>query len=898
MKLVFFLLLFCFSTAKTQITPAFNFPKIVWQTFETQHFKIVFHQQEPNLAYEVAAIAEAVYDSVCLDLGTFPPRKTTIIVANNQSFSNGLANPVGHYIFLDTQNPARLTSGDKKWLEGLVTHEFTHIVTFHSQNIDPLNLWEYASLLTIPAWFTEGLAQFEGEKWDAHREMLLKNAYSENCLLNYKQLNGFSESGRINSRLLYEEGHSLVRFIAQKFGKKAFKKILQEHKKNPLNFSWTLKRAVGFWEDEIFNLWKKQIKTKLGEQQNFQNVSDFQNLKGFVLGVRQKDKNLACVKIENSAVWLSKLFLNEKEIDVDVEPYFDFDGENLVYSKTYFQKDGTYTNDLYLYEIKTQKKQQITFGKRATDPTFCKNKIVFTGVTENGSEIFELDLQTKNFTQLTFSDTLTVKFSPKTSPNGDFLLFSFVAKNGTRGIGILEFASQKTQVVTNQNQEARDGFWFNNSTIFFHSYETGIPNLKQKNLFTGTENFVTNDFYGVFNSSQANEDSLWVVSYSSPKTAKAFLIPIKKTQATNYKSFDPYEQKTAFETQKPKLQEFKAKPYNSFAEFRTRAVALTFQSSGNAQISALAFDPLIKNYIFGNIGFDGNFDVSYSSRHFEPTLTFTTFRTKNSVAFSDSSKKTIGTSYEKLGEFFVLSKIFTSQKNLRRSYLLWSGFEFSESKNNSEMLSVPEGKNKIFSFGTNFYNFSPTFYGSFRLVHSEPKLSNRLNFTEVNLRTLNYSRLGKSNFFLRLQNLANYRKGEQSFDDLLSDDFYYLAPLVGKKEQSLGKGNFSTTVDFSYSMSGIFDDFVNVEELQIFSPYFYFNRLNASCFYSFGKAFGDFDYKKKNEVKKIKNSPGYLVQTVGCGIGFTYWIFGKAPVSARFLYGKELSKGKGNELFV
>ncbi|MCC7431356.1 hypothetical protein IT568_10970, partial [bacterium] len=41
-----------------------------------------------------------------------------------------------------------------------------------------------------------------------------------------------------------------------------------------------------------------------------------------------------------------------------------------------------------------------------------------------------------------------------------------------------------------------------------------------------------------------------------------------------------------------------------------------------------------------------------------------------------------------------------------------------------------------------------------------------------------------------------------------------------------------------------------------------------------------------------------LVQTVGCGIGFTYWIFGKAPVSARFLYGKELSKGKGNELFV
>ncbi|KAA3596237.1 MAG: hypothetical protein DWQ06_15290 [Calditrichaeota bacterium] len=887
-----------FSISHSQITPNHNFAHLNWQTFETEHFKIVFHDSAETVAWEVADIAESVYDSICTDLGTFPPRKTSIIVSSFEDFSNGLANPVGHYIYLDTANPKRLTAGNEKWLEGLVAHEFTHIVTFHAMNFDPLNLWEYAALLTIPAWFTEGIAQFEGEKWETQRELLLRNSFDKNCLLTRQKMGGFPETGRINSRLVYEQGHSLIRFIVSKFGKKALKEILRQHKLNPINFSWTLKRSIGIWEDDLFDLWKAEIQPKIqAEKENFPKKLKGRRLKenGLILGVRETKKTLAFVKIENQSVWQSKLFANGKEIDLDVEPYFDLskDGNEILYSKFYFAKDGSYTHDIFHYNLKTETKTQITFGQRASDPIFYGKSILFSKSSSGKSEIFELEKERATPYLLTDFPT---KFSPQSL--GRQFIYSFVEKDGSRGI------AKFYEKITEPKEEARDGFWKNDSTIIYVSYETGIPNLKEKNILTGKTKFLTNSFYGIFNPSKsANEDSVWVITYDRPKGSSAYKIPIEETQISSYESFDPYKNKISFEKKISETQKGKTKGYNSFKEFRPRVLAFTSNPEG-FQTSVLAFDPLIKNFIWTNVGLGnafGNFNVAYSSRHFLPTLTLDFFQKRRSVLFKNESKILQEETYDKIGATFVVSKLFNSQQNLRRSWFLWSSLEVSDSKNNEPTLPILEGKNGIGTVGLSFANFDPTFYATFRVKSSLPKLANRVDFTEANLRTLNYFRIGETNFFLRWQNLLNYRFGEQTFDEDLTNGLYYFKPLVGAKESLSGKGTTSTTFDLNYSLTGILNDFTDwtgIGTFQPLHPYFYFNRFNLAGFFSAGKSFGDFTYKPRIDQEPVNNSPNYIQKTVGGGFGFTYWIFGKAPVVTRLLYGKEISKGKGSEFLI
>lgn len=888
--LIFFI---SFSISYSQITPSHNFPHLNWQTFETEHFKIVFHDSAETIALEVADIAESVYDSICTDLGAFPLRKTSVIVSSFEDFSNGLANPVGHYIYLDTANPKRLTAGNEKWLEGLVAHEFTHIVTFHAMNFDPLNLWEYATLLTIPAWFTEGIAQFEGEKWDTQRELLLRNSFRKNCLLTRQQMGGFPESGRINSRLVYEQGHSLVRFIVSKFGKNALKEILRQHKLNPINFSWTLKRSIGLWEDDLFDLWKAEIEPKVQVQnENFPQKLKGRRLNenGLILGVRETKESLAFVKIENQGVWQSKLFARNKEIDLDVEPYFDLneEGKEILYSKFYTSKDGSYTHDIFHFDLETETKTQITFGQRASDPIFFGNSILFSKSSAGKSEIFQL--KNGKISQFTQSNEPT-KFSPQN--HGKQLIYSFVAKDGSRGI------ANSNEKITKPEEEARDGFWKNDSMIIYVSYETGIPNLKEKNILTGKTKFLTNSFYGIFNPSKsANEDSIWVITYDRPKGTSAYKIPIEETQISSYRSTDTYKNKVAFEKKTTETQKGNISDYNSFREFRPRILAFTSNPEG-FQTSVLGFDPLIKNFIWTNVGLAnalGNLDVAYSSRHFSPTLTLDIFQKRRSVTFKLQEEN-----YDKIGADFAVSKLFNSQQNLRRSWFLWANFEFSDSKNNEPTLPILEGKNGIGTLGFSFANFDPTFYTTLRIKSTLPKFPNRIDFTEINLRTLNYFRIGETSFFLRWQNLLNYRFGEQTFDDNLTDGFYYFKPLAGAKESLLGKGTTSTTFDLNYSLTGVLDEFTDwtgIRTFQPLHPYFYFNRFNLAGFFSAGKSFGDFTYKLKDSTQTLKKSPNYIQKTIGGGFGFTYWIFGKAPVVTRVLYGKEVSKGKGSEFLI
>ena len=92
----------------------------------------------------------------------------------------------------------------------------------------------------VPPWFAEGTAQnmYDGvyfDYWDSIRDMILRDRFINDNLLTFNQMNIFGKKG-IGNESIYNQGFSLVKFIAKNYGQNSLKKITQALS-NPLTFS-------------------------------------------------------------------------------------------------------------------------------------------------------------------------------------------------------------------------------------------------------------------------------------------------------------------------------------------------------------------------------------------------------------------------------------------------------------------------------------------------------------------------------------------------------------------------------------------------------------------------------------------------------------------------------------
>ncbi len=184
-----------------------NHPELYWQTIETEHFQIHYHQGTERTANVVARIAEEIYPHITGLYQYQPPQKVHIIIRDTDDFSNGAAYFFDNKIEIWAENLDYVLRGTHNWLRDVVTHEFTHIVSiqkalrfgrkipagwfqvFGYEEVRrpdvvrgfPDVLVSYPiSGVNIPGWFAEGVAQFQSpskryDYRDSHREMILRD---------------------------------------------------------------------------------------------------------------------------------------------------------------------------------------------------------------------------------------------------------------------------------------------------------------------------------------------------------------------------------------------------------------------------------------------------------------------------------------------------------------------------------------------------------------------------------------------------------------------------------------------------------------------------------------------------------------------------------------------------
>ena len=123
---IFLIALYIFTFGLSQVK--YNHPELIWQTFETDHFLIHFYDGTEYSAREGASVAEKIYASVT-DLYEYrPPFKTHIVFTDTDDIANGAAYYYDNKIIIWTLPLDFELRGSHRWLQNVITHEFTHII--------------------------------------------------------------------------------------------------------------------------------------------------------------------------------------------------------------------------------------------------------------------------------------------------------------------------------------------------------------------------------------------------------------------------------------------------------------------------------------------------------------------------------------------------------------------------------------------------------------------------------------------------------------------------------------------------------------------------------------------------------------------------------------------------
>jgi len=482
-----------------------NHPELVWQVVETEHFRIIYYKGIERLAHKAAKIAEEAYLPITSALQVTIPQKTPIVIVDYNYIANGLASPLGNSIIIWTASEIEptfaSTTGGLTYLRAVIAHEFAHIATFYKVSSSPLPTGRLNALARIPTWFLEGIARDLGEEWDAHRDMLLRMAALENTLLSAQRMNaGFTGLGAIGSSLIYEQGHSLVKFIKKEYGEKSIARILELYRQEPLlSFDQAIFVALRVSFQELYDRSRREITVRYGHaaygKRDLEKIaSKITSVPGFAFSPRfspSGDKIAFTSSQDNDYARLNLYVMDAdggklKLLDEDVGSIISWspDGRVVAYSKV-GSYQGSLVSDIYVVDADGGGRRQITFGERAIHPDFSPDgtKIAFVREELGNKDIYVMNADGSSMRRLTHSEDFDQSYTPRWSRDGRRIAYSSFKllgreNEGKRDIFIMDADGGAPVKATSSVGDDRMVSWSpDGELLFYTSDENGIPNL-------------------------------------------------------------------------------------------------------------------------------------------------------------------------------------------------------------------------------------------------------------------------------------------------------------------------------------------------------------------------------------------------------------------------------------
>jgi Tol biopolymer transport system component len=459
----------------------FHHPELKWETIETEHFLVHYHQGTVRTANKVAEIAEEVYPHVTGLYQYEPHDKTEIIIKDTDDYSNGAAYFYDNKVEIWAENLDYILRGTHNWLRDVVTHEYIHIISLEkslkfSRTVPagwfqvfgyeeerrpdvvrgfPDILVSYPiSGITVPVWFAEGVSQFQTpskrfDYRDSHREMILRDRVMTGKLLDYDAMSVFGKNS-IGNESAYNQGFAFVNYLAENYGD-SIVSVMAGRANSPLNlnFKSVIKRSTGKSANEIFLQWHNYLKENYTERLSTISAHIVEGQPFLTEGignlhptVSPNGNKVAYLKTGRSD-YLSRNQLEVQDLKsggktivtgpVSSSITWSPDSRYLAYAKkTDIQPNGSLYDDIYIYDLKAEKEYKITNNMRARNPDWSHqgNKLAFVITADGVNSLMVLELndlrkiENKKFNHTAFYsfDRFSIVEQPPESDKKDWQL--------------------------------------------------------------------------------------------------------------------------------------------------------------------------------------------------------------------------------------------------------------------------------------------------------------------------------------------------------------------------------------------------------------------------------------------------------------------------------------------
>jgi hypothetical protein len=496
-----------------------TYDNFTWRVYKTPHFEIYYYPEFEQHLARAASYLESAYQKVSSTLKHEIGQPIPVILYKTHSefeqtnlgggfIPEGVqafAEPVRGRMVLPIDEPP-----DK--LQGLITHELTHIFEF---DIIPRSLVQR----TVPLWLDEGLSDYMRATWDPLDLMSLRDAAITDQIPKLSRFN-VDYGGVSNPRLIYNMGHAAFEFIEARYGKEGIRQFLYTFRKNIVagGMEDIYQQAFRTKPEEFDEAFDKWLKERFKPFRDKQRPSDYgkdlapdsektsyTQVFGFspspsgeviaaLTGNRAEGElDLILLSAKDGAVIrnLTKGFTDKfEEVSYNDDFVagrtlsFDPQGDTIAF----FARKGK-RRSLYLASaLDGDIRKRIPISQdQAQAPCLLPDgrRALFAALKDGVSDIFMVDLEsgeTKNLTQDAFYDN-----DPQVSSDGKLVVYVRRISGNTKVMLMsLDDPSRKTQLTFGAHGDTAPTFSSDNNLVYFSSTEDDdIPNLRSLDLRTG-----------------------------------------------------------------------------------------------------------------------------------------------------------------------------------------------------------------------------------------------------------------------------------------------------------------------------------------------------------------------------------------------------------------------------
>lgn len=587
MKKIFLFLILFIATAFPQFTE-FH-PELNWYSLKGEHCVVHYHEGAERTARVITKIFDEVWQPIT-SLYEYEPETVHFVIKDLDDYSNGATYFFDNKIEIWASALDFDLRGAHNWLRNVISHEFTHMVQIQAAMkatrrvpaiyLQMLNyederrpdiLYGFPNVIVsyplaginMPAWFAEGTAQymrkeFNYDNWDAHRDMILRSYALDGKMLTWNQM-GVFEKTSLGNESVYNSGFALTQYLSQKYGESKLREVTKAlGKLKNFTIDAAFQDVLGKDGDEIYNEWKtfvtndyKDRTKKISENLVTGSLIDSLGFGNFYAAFSQDGKKIYYISNQSSdyfspsSIYEYNIETKEKkEITSGIRSTFNFiPGTNkIIYAKLSEDNPNWYNvHDLYIYDVAAEDENRLTNNLRANQPAVANDgkSIVFLFQKDGTANLGLVDIDGKNFHQLTFFQNGEQVYNPKFSNDNSFVVFDYSYANG-RDIAKVNTDGSKFSFLLQTENDERNPVFDKENNLIYASDKTGIYNLYSLNTTTNETKQLTNVLGGAFMPSLDEKGNIAYSGYTS-SGYKIFLL--KKDEQKNILDEQSYVRK-------------------------------------------------------------------------------------------------------------------------------------------------------------------------------------------------------------------------------------------------------------------------------------------------------------------------------------------------------------------